>query len=200
MLGWLLLFFGICMLPVRIRGRMDYNREPTILLQIETAGLHMQYDGLLERDAESFRITFRRRGHRPKTENPFSFSWSYVQKGLRLFQTLPEIRQMLRRHIEIENLDLCCRIGVADAAYTAILAGALSACACFFSLRALKKTPHHVQVVPDYTGAKLLLGVQCIIRFRVGDVILVGTQTLYAILQARVHAAWQRRIKKIASQ
>lgn len=163
-------------MPVRVTGRADINRVPTLHLDCRIWKLRLAYDAVVERKEGSLTLAIRRRGSvtKPGQASPtFVTTVKEIRSIIHFFRNHPRTLASLRRGLRWQKLGVSVRVGAGDAAHTALLHGLCSAW-----LQVLARLMHSrlrfrptVRALSDYRTAVFLCSVDCIIAFHLGDII-----------------------------
>lgn len=97
---------------------------------------------------------------------------------LNLFRRTDKARAFLLQHLRLEKLDVLALLRTQDAARSAILAGTVQD--TLTCLPRLRRESIRIHVLPEFFRAHSTLAVRCIIRLRVGTIILTAIMLLIA--------------------
>lgn len=96
---------------------------------------------------------------------------------LRLLRTA-RTRRLLRRYIHLRRLDVLIRLGLHDAAKTALLTGLVS------QLAPLLPAPADVRITPDFS-LRTRLGARCILSFRLGTIAIAAAPAFFSWIREK---------------
>jgi len=110
---------------------------------------------------------------------------------------LNEISKKFLKHIYCERLEWYTKVGAGDAAITGLLTGAVwsiqsmvvGLTSNYITFRAVPK----MDVVPAFQGKDINTQVHCILKFRIGNVIIAGTRILFKLRKGR-EGLWQNTL------
>ena len=95
-------------------------------------------------------------------------------------------RQFIRRHIQLETLDALILLHTGDAARTSLLAGGLQGLAA----PAAARRNVRIRVLPDFFRGRTTLQARCILRVRMGILLLTMLMLLASRLQRKARTAY----------
>ena len=96
-------------------------------------------------------------------------------------------RRFIRRHIHLDTLDVLVLLHTGDAARTAVLSGSLQSLA---NIPALRRRNIRIYVYPDFFRGYHTLQIRCILRVRLGILILTILMLSASRLQQKVRTAY----------
>ena len=128
----------------------------------------------------------------------FTSTWQSGQQSKR--RTIPRHRQLilgafrhadrarrfLRQHIHLDRLDALILLHTGNAALTALLAEGLQSVAC---LPACRQKSVNIRILPDFFHGQTKVHAQCIIRVRMGIILLTMLMLLAQRLQRKARTA-----------
>ncbi len=163
----------LCLQQVRARLRADIGRLPSLHAELSLLGLHMAFDAALERREKGLTLVIRRRRKQPSAETQTSLN--DLRRIYVFIRRRPRCRARARRAIQCDSLALSARVGAGDAAFTALLYGMCQASMLALAARLRAGGTHPtVRVLPDYRQTVFLLGADCIITVRIGDIMAIA--------------------------
>jgi len=170
------LFGALWWMPVRIDGRADINRIPTLHLDCAIWKLPLAYDAVVERREGSLALSIRRRGSKREPDQgveAFVTTVKEIRAAVLFLRDHPRSLRCIRRSLRLQGLEVSVRAGMGDAAQTALLHGL-----CCVALRLLAQRMFAasqiragIRVQGDCREAAFLCSVRCIITFHVGNII-----------------------------
>lgn len=171
MLALVALVYLLLALRVRIRTEAALcGMAGALMLSAEAAGIAVRFDGEIQQKGKGIFLTIRPRyGRLSKEKKPEEERG----KSLRLTRRYLWFARMGR----IEQLLLDARIGLGDAAQTAIAAGSLRAIAATAFSRIDSKADFALHVMPDFERAGFCAQVRCIFSCQTGDIMLAALRT-----------------------
>jgi hypothetical protein len=107
--------------------------------------------------------------------------WNYIKKLLNFYTSNIDQINFMKSKVKINNLYIRTRIGTGDASATALSVGGFYA---FFSflIRHLDEYYHFqkckLDVLPYFQGSLFDLNLDCIINFKIGNIIITGLKML----------------------
>ncbi len=112
-----------------------------------------------------------------------------LHRGSRLFSALrssAQARRFFLRHIRLERLDALILLHTGDAAQTSLTTGVLIGLAC---IPAAVRNNVHIRILPDYFSPHTTLQARCIVRLRLGTLLLTMLMLLGLRLQQKVRTS-----------
>ena len=190
----LALFGALWWMPVRVDGRADVNREPTLHIHCMIWKFRLAYDAVVERREGSLALSIRRRGgkHAPEPGAEAFVTTVRELRGAVLFlRGYPRAVRGLWRALRLRGLSVDMRVGVGDAAQTALLYGVC--CAALEVLRRRVHTAARVRPAMRVRGdrsAAFLCSVRCIIDLHVGNIIGAALWLALEGIAGKVGSVW----------
>lgn len=128
-----------------------------------------------------FTVTIRKTDSSREKSTTLEDALQYIKKAINAYKRNKKSFLYLKSKIKFDNLSVRSRIGTGDAAATALVSGSFY---WIFSMTAyhimtkysLKK--HKILVLPFFKGPLLDLDFDCIINFKLGDIIITGVNIL----------------------
>ena len=142
--------------------------EGSVALSIGACGVMLRYDArlMLGREGALFRLTPRYPGKRRKESGGAA-----QRQILRLLE--PYLKDVLLGR-RFDRIVIRARLGLADAAQTALLCGAMHALLCALLSSNEKTLPRILNVQPDFSGGGLCMFAQGIFSCQAGDIMLAA--------------------------
>ena len=167
-----LVAFVYLLLAMRVRIRTEValcGTAGTLLLSAEAAGVAVRFDGEIHRKGNGIFLTIRPRyGRLSKEKKPGE------ERGMSL--------RLIRRYLwfarmgRMELLSLDARIGLGDAAQTAVAAGSMQAIAAAAFSRLHSEADSVVCVMPDFERVGFCAQARCIFSCQAGDMMLAAVK------------------------
>ncbi len=161
------------LLAMRVRIRTEaalWGTEGTLLLSAETVGVMIQFDGVILQKEKGILPTVRPRYGRLSMEKK-----TKAERGKSL--------RMIRRYLwfartgKMEQLSLDARVGLGDAAQTAVAAGCLRALASAAFLKLGSEADEELlRITPDFDHAGFCAQLRCIFSCQAGDIMLAAAK------------------------
>lgn len=142
-----------------------------LTLHVGAAGLVLHLEGKLQRDQEGILLSMTSRRSRS-----IRLSRPTRQQEKRMRKAWPYARAALRAG-RVEGLGLQIRLGLEDAAETAIAAGALAAILSALLAGLGGGMPWALRVTPDFKGAGFAARGHCTFSFQSGDIVAAVMKT-----------------------
>ena len=175
-----LVAFVYLLLALRVHIRTEValcGAAGTLLLSAEAAGVAIRFDGKIHRKGNGIFLTIRPRyGRLSKEKQPKEERG----KSLRLTRRYLWFARMGR----IELLSLDARIGLGDAAQTAVAAGSMQALAAAAFSRLDSEADSVVCVMPDFERTGFCAQARCIFSCQAGDMMLAAIKAALKNRQA----------------
>lgn len=169
----------VCFLPVILQGDFRWDEKSARLhLLLRLAGLHGQWRLLLNRGAQGHQLTLLDEdGHsRPAPEIAPD---SLPGQALALMRRADKARRFLLKHTHPEKLDALLVIGTSGAARTALLTGTARAVTAL--LPPAWRGRLRLRVSPDFIHDRTALQLRCIIRVKLGTMVITSVMLLAAV-------------------
>lgn len=192
MMLYLLLTAAFVLLPaLRVTLRLDllHQGDTQVRLQLHTAGLRLTRSLILHRSEQGVRLLVAdRHGLHPVEKG----AWGSApgRPLLRAFLHPGRGRRFALRHFSLIRLDALVLLSAADAASCALLSGLLGTVLAI--LPPLRRPGVRCRVLPAFFRPRTSVQLHCIIRFRLGTLILT------AVLLLADHLHLQRRTESEA--
>lgn len=161
-----MLFYSLLITPIMIDVRADTGEELSVLLRVRLWRFVFRIRAVIRRGSDGFYWAVREGPDMPDTQG------TRVKPAVRMLFENARARRYLLSRIRIHTLNCCMRIGTGDAAYTAWLAGALTALLFPLSRRIhhAHGTHPHFDVRCDWGTPVFILNLQGIITLLPGDI------------------------------
>ncbi|MBP3040386.1 DUF2953 domain-containing protein [Bacillaceae bacterium Marseille-Q3522] len=202
---WLLfgiLFLLFCFLLValtKITVKIDYlhrnnNNELTIFFQAWFKLISYKISiPVLAMDQDSPTLIMKQKtemgkkeGEKKKKVFTAEDFWHNLRKTEKLFKHIIHLHKIIRQFLnklKIKKLEWTSHIGVGEAAYTAILAGAIwtakGSLLGFLSNYMRLETKPNVMIYPHFQAVVSQTSFSCMIQFRIGHAILAGLKMIF---------------------
>lgn len=161
------------------------------LLLALLAGYALQLPVTLETDAYHHQHTRTRHRlsisglHKTWTTDGFSGAAAQIKSPrsrmmLTIFRNADKVRHFLRAHTHLDQLDLLILLHTNDAAHTALLTGIIR------PLAQLPQQNVRICVQPDFFHPCSTLQIRCIIRWKLGTLLLTSMMLLVAYIRQRI--------------
>lgn len=161
-----MLFYALLITPVMIDVRADAGDELSVLLRVRLWRFVFRVSARICRGRDGFYLAIREGADLPETQG------TRMKPAVRMLFEHARARRYLLSRVRIHALNCSMRIGTGDAAYTAWLAGALTA--LFFPLsrriHSVHGTRPHFDVRCDWGKAVFILNLRGIITLLPGDI------------------------------
>jgi len=166
----ILIALAYLLLALRVRISLCLSLSGTsgsLMLSAGAAGFRLRFDGEIRRVRDGLLLSLRPRyGKLSKDKQP------QKESG----RTLRIVRWYLwfARTGRMELLSLHVRIGLGDAAQTALAAGCIRALAAAGFLRLESEADHELRVEPDFASPCFCMQARCIFSCQAGDIMLAA--------------------------
>lgn len=179
MLGVLMLLWSVLILPfvVQIQVSLGDDCLPTGYLNIRTIGLALRFDWKFVFTEKGLDIKLRYSGHGQK-EKSMREAGRLSPIVVRHLLANAVLRKNLLEYIRKTQLRADIRIGVQDAATTALICGVMNAAA-----GALRDA--RMRIMPDFRSETFCVEIKCIAAFRMGN--LLASAAVYLRVLAMQH-------------
>lgn len=178
---WLLLMMGYALLlEVRIQADLRHGNGTQARLILRIAGIHRTWR--LMRAAGDTQV-FMAREDGMHVLSPGGLPADRGWLLLSVFRRADAARRFLLRHVHLDRLDAQLALRTADAARTALVTGALRGIAAQLPMRWHGKV--RIRVLPEFLRASSAVQARCIIRLRLGTILLTAMMLLSAYLRQR---------------
>ncbi|MGN0772339.1 MAG: DUF2953 domain-containing protein [Candidatus Ventricola sp.] len=172
MLSLIAALYLLLALRVRFRAEASVCGEGSSLsFAAGAAGVELRFDGELRREEGGLflRVT-------PRYGAPLQFSKPTKLHIRRLRAARPYLLAAVRAG-RLERVTLRARLGLEDAAATAVAAGSLRALVLALLARLDSKAPCELRVTPDFGGVGLAAHACCIFSCQAGDIMFAVIKT-----------------------
>lgn len=123
-----------------------------------------------------------------------------VYKARKHIRNFDEIAKQIGKQIACERLEWSTRIGAGDAAVTGMATGGLwgiktNVVGLMAKYMRLQQKPK-LAIIPDFQNRDLKMELLCILRFRIGNIIIAGTRTLFKLRKGR-ERSWRNTLSRV---
>lgn len=176
LLAALLLFYA-AFLEVQFQADLRHADTTQGRIVIRIAGFHKTWRLILLRTPQGHRLLLAdSNGVQPL--NPDRLAQGRSRLMLALFRRADRARKFLLRRIQLDRLDALVLLRTADAARSAVLSGTLQGIlAC---IPATHRKGLRIRMLPEFFRAHSTVNARCIIRIRLGTIILTAMMLLMA--------------------
>ena len=179
----LTLLTGLVLLAeIRLQADFHHGDSTQASIFVGLGGFHKTWQGMLIRSGNGHQVLV---GSEMRVR-PLAVQSLEQNPGrslLSLFRRANRARHFLLTHIHLDQLDALALLRTQDAARSALLAGTFrSIAACIPPLR---RRPVRIRVLPEFFRAHSTVNARCIIRVRVGTILLTAMMLLTAYLRQR---------------
>lgn len=168
------------LLEVRIQADLQHGDGTRTRFIVDIAGIHKTWQMLLARTSQGHQVMLAQEDG----VHPLSSAKLRTDRGRllwRLFRRADRARHFLLHHVHLEQLHVLALFRTEDAAGSALLSGTLqSIAAC---IPALRRRNVCIRVLPEFFRAHSTVKARCIIRLRLGTIILTAMMLLIAYLR-----------------
>lgn len=182
MFGVLLMLLALYAACLMITFKVDVHHFDVTRarVRLHIAGIHKTWQLILLRTAQGHRLVLTDEGGiRPVNTGQLRQSRGAVL--LDALRRADKARSFLLRHVIVDGLDGLILLRTEDAARSAILTGGLRALLC--AIPAVRRRKVRIRVLPDFFRAHSTVDARCIIRVRVGTIILTAGMLFLAYLR-----------------
>lgn len=167
-------------LDVRIQADFQHRDETRARFIVSIAGIHKTWRMLLARTARGRQVMLAQKdGARPLSSNRFR-----TDRGRllwELFRRADRARHFLLHHMQLDRLYVLALLRTGDAAGSALLSGALQGIAA--GIPACRRRKVCIRVLPEFFRVHSTVKARCIIRLRLGTILLTAMMLLFAYLR-----------------
>lgn len=167
-------------LEVRIQADFQHGDGTQARFIVSIAGIRKTWRMLLTRTSRGRQMMLAQEdGVRPLSSAELRTDRGRLLWGL--FRRADRARHFLLHHVCLEQLHVLAQLRTGDAAGSALLSGTLqSIAAC---IPALRRRNVSIRVLPEFFRAHATVKARCIIRLRLGTIILTAMMLLIAYLR-----------------
>lgn len=162
------------LLALRVRFRAELSLcsgESSLSIAANAAGVELRFDGKLRREEGGLFLHIT-----PRYGAPLPISKPTKLQAKKLRAARPYL--LAAAHAaRLEQVTLCARLGLEDAAETAAAAGGLRALTMALLTRIANKAPCALRITPDFGGVGLNAHACCIFSCQAGDIIFAVIKT-----------------------
>lgn len=149
-------------------------------LRFTVGGIHKTWRYQLSKTEQGHQLN-RTDAHGTKVVSPAQFRQSRSRIIADTFRRADKARYFLLTHLRLERLDGRILLRTEDAAASALLSGAVqSVLGC---IPAVRRHNVRIRVLPEFFRAHSTVNARCIIRFRLGTIILTAWMLLAAYIR-----------------
>ena len=187
----LALFGALWWMPVRADGRADINRVPTLHLNCFLWKFRLAYDAVVERRSGGLALSIRKRGSKSEPDQGFDATVNDIRTAFFFLRDHPRCVKSLRHCLGLRGLHISMRVGVGDAAQTALVYGACCTALQFVARRVFVASGVRPTVsVRQDRDAAFLCSVRCIIEFHVGNIMGAAIWLALESVAGKVGSVW----------
>ena len=187
----LALFGVLWWIPVRADGRADFNRVPTLHLNCFIWKFRLAYDAVVERREGGLALSIRKRGSKSKPDEGFETTVKEIRDAVFFLRDHPRCAKSLRRCLRLRRLSVSMRVGVGDAAQTALLYGVCCTALQFVARRIFAASGIRPKIsVRQDLDAAFLCSVRCIIEFHAGNIMGAAIWLALESVAGKVGSVW----------
>lgn len=176
---WLLIAF-VMLLTITIQADLHHFGTTQARICIRIAGIHKTWRLMLLRTEQGHRLVLADKD----SARPLDAGQLRKSRGSMLLGALrraDKARKFLLRHTHLDRLDALLLLRTEDASRSALLAGTIrSTLAC---IPAVRRKGVHIRVLPEFFRAHSTVNARCIIRLRLGTIILTAMMLLIAYIR-----------------
>ena len=184
----ILIMIILLTLPAEIRTELRHTDATQLFIRLQITGIHRTWRLLLLRTAVGHRLVLDgKNGLQPL--DPQSFRRSRGSTLLTALGQEKSIRRYLLQHLHLQTLEAFALLRTDDAAHSALLSGALQAILSSFPSFRRKA---RIRIFPEFFRGHSTVLAKCIIRIRLGTILLTAMMLLAA--QHRQHQKKARQI------
>ena len=179
MFGLLFLLLLLISMLLTFTVQTDFHHFDTTQARIcvRIAGIHKTWRLMLLRTEQGHRLVLAGED----SARPLNTGQLRTSRGGILLGSLrraDKARKFLLRHARLDRLDAFILLRMEDAAHSALLSGSVrSVLSC---IPAVRRKGVHIRVLPEFFRAHSTVNVRCIIRIRLGTIILTAMMLLIA--------------------
>ena len=170
MLGLVVVTYLLLAIRVRIRTEASiWGTTGALLLSAQAVGITFRFDGVILRKKKGIFLTVKPRfGRLSRKRKPGE------ERGKSI--------RMIRRYLwfartgKMERLSLDARVGLGDAAQTAVAAGCLRALASAAFMKIGSGASEEMCITPDFDHAGVCVQLRCIFSCQAGDIMLAAAR------------------------
>lgn len=162
------------LLALRIRLQADASicgAGSSLSLAAGAAGVELRFDGELRREENGFFLHIT-----PRYGAPLHFSKPAKLHVRRLRIAQPYLLAAVRAG-RLEQAALCARLGLEDAAWTAVATGSIRALVLALLACLGSNAPCELRITPDFGGVGLVAHARCIFSCQAGDIMFAVIKT-----------------------
>lgn len=194
-LGILMAAYALLITPLRLRIDLAAGTHLSGALVLAAWGLRLQANLGLIRDASGelhLALRFKEGGrqHSGSVEEAVRRARALI----RLFRRARAARAFFAKMLSIQYVGVSARVGFADAAHTALAAGAVSTLLDMARWKLTsRKIPCRLRSWPDFSGKPCAAQLTCILFMRLGNLLLAGAMAGIAAAVAKMRSSKEER-------
>ncbi len=194
-LGIFMAAYALLITPLRLRADLAAGAHLSGAMVLTVWGFRLQANlGLIRDDAGKLHLALRFKKSGRQHSGSVEETLRQVGALSRLFREMRAARILLSKTLSIQYLGASARIGFADAAHTALAAGAISI--LLDEGRKIlkhKKIPCRLISWPDFSGKPCAAQFTCILFMRLGNLLLAGAMAGIAAAAAKLRRNKEER-------
>ncbi len=194
-LGIFMAAYALLITPLRLRIDLAAGAHLSGAMVLTAWGFRLQANlGLIRNEAGKLHLALRFKQGGRQHSGSVEETLHQVRALSRLFRGMRVARIFLSNTLSIQYVGASVRIGFADAAHTALAAGAVSALLdAGRGMLKSKKIPCRLQSWPDFSGKPCAAQLTCILFMRLGNLLLAGAMAGIAAAAARTRRNKEER-------
>lgn len=183
MLLLLLLLLILCAAPVQVQADVCRADQTLLRLRLTCAHLTRQWRLKLVRTPSGHQLVAMGQAGGEHTLAPEQMHGSPAERIVTALRASEGARGYLLRHVRLAQLDASLRLHTEDATRTALCTGFLRAMTVL--LPPAWRSRARIRITPDFTHARTILQARCILRFRLGTIIITSALLLASAARQR---------------
>lgn len=177
-----LLIVYACFLELTLQADLHHDGQTQMQVVLGLGGIHRTWRFSLLNTAEGHRLVLQD-SHGQHPVHPARIRESRGSILFGALQRADRARRYLLRRIRLDSLDALLLLRTGDAARSALLSGAVqSVLSC---IPAARRRQVRIRVLPEFFREHATLQARCIIRLRLGTLLLTGLMLLAAAFRER---------------
>lgn len=179
---WLLaaLLGALLMLEMRVQADLHHFDVTQGRIILRIAGLHKTWRLTLLRTKQGHRLVLAG-DHGTRPLDAGQLRQSRGSAWLDALHRADKARTFLLRHTHLDRLDALVLLHTGDASHSALLTGALRGALC--CIPAIRRKDVRIRILPEFFRAHSTVDARCIIRLRLGTIILTVMMLLAAYIR-----------------
>lgn len=182
-----MLWFSLALLTVyaaflqaTLQAELHWHEAAQLRLCLHLAGFHKTWQYHLNRTAQGHQL-HRTDRHGTKPVDTTRLHGNRARILMELLRRADKAWRFLLAHLHLDRLDALLLLRTGDAAHSALLSGGLQGLAGCIPASLRKNV--HIRVLPDFFRPHSTLNARCIIRFRLGTIILTAGLLIMAYIR-----------------